>query len=78
MKEEKDKYVVLVFDKIKIREDLIFDKNSCGIVGFVNLGEINNVLTEFERRCMGDKEAIVGDDAVATHMLTFMVRGMFM
>ena len=51
VKEEKDKYMVLVFDEMKIREDLVFDKHSCGLVGFVNLGEINNILTEFERQC---------------------------
>ena len=39
VKEEKDKYEVLVFDEMKIREDLVFDKHSCELVGFVNLGE---------------------------------------
>ena len=77
VKEEKDKYVVLVFDEMKIREDLVFDKHSCELVGFVNLGEINNVLTEFERQCKGETDAVVDEDAVATHMLTFMVRGIF-
>lgn len=76
VKEEKDKYVVLVFDEMKIREDLVFDKHSCELVGFVNLGEVNNILTEFERQCKGETD-VVNDDAIATHMLTFMVRGIF-
>lgn len=38
VKEEKDKYVVLVFDEMKIREDLVFDKHSCELVGFVKRG----------------------------------------
>ena len=37
VKEEKEKYVVLVFDEMKTREDLVFDKHSCELVGFVNL-----------------------------------------
>ena len=48
--EEKDKYVVLVLDEMKVREDLVFDKNSCHIIGFVDLGEIGNVLSKFERQ----------------------------
>ena len=42
IREEKDEYVTLVFDEMKVREDLVFDKHSCRLVGFVNLGEINN------------------------------------
>ena len=34
VREERDKYVVLVLDEIKIREDLIFDKHSCRLIGF--------------------------------------------
>ena len=76
IKEEKDKYVVLVFDEMKIREDLVFDKHSCELVGFVDIGEINNILAEVERQCTDDS-AMVVTQAVATHMLTFMVRGIF-
>ena len=76
VKEEKDKYVVLLFDQMKIREDLVFDKHSCELVGFVNLGEINNVL-KFERQCKGETDAVFAESAVATLMLTFMVRGIF-
>ena len=36
VREEKDKYVALVFDEMKVREDLVFDKHSCRLVGFVN------------------------------------------
>lgn len=72
--QEEDKYTVLVFDEMKVREDLVFNKHSCELVGFIDLGEINNVLTNFERQC-NDPENV--EDAVATHMLTFMVRGLF-
>ena len=39
VREEKDKYVALVFDEMKVREDLVFDKHSCRLVRFLNLGD---------------------------------------
>ena len=74
--EEKDKYVVLVFDEMKVREDLVFDKHSCRLIGFVNLGEINETLDKFERQCQ-NKEQVISEESVANHMLVFMIRGLF-
>ena len=68
--EERDKYVVLLWDEMKIHEDLIFDKHTCELIGFVNVGTVNALI---------DKMAEGGDNSrtVASHMLLFMVRGMF-
>lgn len=74
VQEEKDKYIVLVFDEMKIREDLVFNKHTSQLVGFIDLGDVNNVLTELERQCTNPDSL---EDVVATHMLTFMVRGIF-
>ena len=52
-----------------------FDKHSCSLVGFTNLGDVSNVLKSCERQC--DSEAPDKIDKVATHMLAFMVRGIF-
>jgi len=38
-----------VFDEVKIK-DLVYDKHSGDIVGFVNLGEANNQLLAFEQK----------------------------
>ncbi len=66
--EEKDRYVVLVWDEMKINSDLIFNKHTCELVSFVNVGEINANI---------DKIAEGNDNrSVASHMLLFMVRGM--
>lgn len=67
--EEKNKYVVLAFDEMKIREDLVFDKHSCSLV---NLDEVTNALVNSERQCKNES-----NNEVATHMLTFMIRGIF-
>ncbi len=76
MNEEKDKYMVLVLDEMKVREDLVFDKHSCRLIGFVNLGEINQTLDKFKRQCKSG-EQVINDESVATHMLAFMIRGLF-
>ena len=49
IKEDKDRYTVLVFDEMKVREDLVFNKHTCELIGFVNLGEINNVLAQGQK-----------------------------
>lgn len=74
MQEEKDKYIVLVFDEMKIRKDLVFNKHTSELVGFIDLGNVNNVLTELEQQCTNPDSL---ENVVATHMLTFMVRGIF-
>ena len=74
--EEKDRYVVLVWDEMKIREDLVFDKNYCQLIGFANLGEINDQLDKVGQLCSSET-ATTSSPAVASHMLLFMVRGMF-
>ena len=69
VKEEKDQYVVLSSDEMKIKEDLVFDKNSCELIGFVNLGDINNNLDTIELRCNGAMtEAQITPNDVTTHV----------
>ena len=47
--EEFQKYIVMVMDEMHIKEDLVYDKHSGELVGFVNLGETNSHLIQFER-----------------------------
>ena len=42
--EDNDRYVVLCWDKVIIKENLVSDKHICELVGFTNLGDINNRL----------------------------------
>ena len=65
---------MLLFNEMKIREGLVFDKHNCKLIGFTDLGSINNTLTDFEQECDGEKGPI-NADAFASHMLCFMVRG---
>lgn len=68
--------MVLLADEMKIKEDLVFDKSTCELTGFVDLGEINNILDSIETRC--DSAVIephITPNDVTTHMLMYMVRG---
>ena len=62
-----------MFDEVKIKEDLVYDKHSGELVGFVNVGDVNNQLLQFEREWTSNSN---GQPPLATHMLTFMVRGL--
>ena len=71
-------HVGLVIDEIKIREDIVYDKNSFEILGYVNLGDVTNQLLQFEKLCTDD-ELNVSDyvPPVAKYVSCFMVRGIF-
>lgn len=67
------KYVVVLFDEIKVRENLVYDKHSEEITGFVQLGEVNDAIQELEQNMSND----IHIPKVATHVLGVMVRGLF-
>ena len=46
--EDWQKYVALVFDEVKIKEGIVYNKHDCRIIGFVDLGPVNNTLLNFE------------------------------
>lgn len=58
---------------MKVQEDLVFDKHGRNLLGFVNLGAINEQLQDLER----EVQMAQPHQSLATHMLTIMVRGIF-
>ena len=71
---EWEKCMILLIDEMHIKEDLIYDKHSGALIGFANLGEINNHLLRFERSMSQDDPI---SQPLASTMMTFMVRGLF-
>ena len=55
------------------REDLVYDKHTGSLIGYTDLGEVNNHLLAFERSLDGSPDQL----APAKSMLTFMVKGLF-
>jgi len=43
---------MLVVDEMHIKHDLVYDKHSGALIGFVDLGNTNNQILEFERDCL--------------------------
>lgn len=71
------KYVGIVFDEMKVKEGIIYDKHECHIIGYVNLDDISNKLLHFEQICNDDCQNKDYVPPVATHINCFMVCGIF-
>ena len=77
--EEWQKFVGIIFDEMKIKEGLVYDKHECKIKGFIDLGDINNHLMIFENSITdtSNHNSSTNTLPIAKQMLTFMVRGIF-
>ena len=71
---EHEKYVCLIGDEMHIKKDLVFDKFSGELIGFINLGEINQHLLELENHLLSYSDYT---PSLATTVFMFMVRGLF-
>ena len=68
------KYVTILLDEMKVKEDLVYDKHSGEIIGFTNLGIINEQLLQAERE-MGIDYV---HPPIAKQILAIMIRGLFL
>ena len=67
-------FAIYVGDLNLYREDLIYDRETGTLIGYTDLGEVNNHLRAFERSVAGNfKEC----REPAKSMLSFMVKGLF-
>ena len=71
---EFQKYVVLVMDEMHIKEDFVYDKHSGELVGFVNLGETNNLLIQFEQQVESNT---CEHEPLVNSIVVLMARGLF-
>ena len=62
----------MVFDEVKVKEGIVYDKHDYKSIGFVDVGDVNNALLDYERSINGENGRMV-----AKYMLVFMVRGIF-
>ena len=59
------RYVVVIMDEMKIQANLVFDKVSGDLVGFIDLGD---PMTNFA--------SLSDEDPIASYALAFLVRGL--
>ena len=74
---EREKYVILLLDEMHVKEELVYDKHTGQLIGFVNLEEINTHLKEFEKSLAADSSPSPTQPPLASTIMTFMVRGLF-
>lgn len=70
--EEYQKNITIIFDEMKIKSNLVFSRNSGKLIGFTELGSINEELAAFGESVISEKKP----KDLATHVLSFMARGL--
>ena len=58
-----ERFVTILFDEMKIQEDLVWDKYSGELIGFIDLGDINT-----------NYATLSNVEELATHILVFLVK----
>ena len=79
---EYEKNVIIAMDEMHVKEDLVFDKHTGAMVGFVNIGDINQHLRQFEQSPQSTPSDVANLDTLAKSevcprsksMLVIMVR----
>jgi hypothetical protein len=72
-----EKHVAVVFDEPRIKDSLVYDMHNSRIIGFVDVGAVNNDLLSFEQSVNNSSENEILSSTVAKYMLVIMVRGIF-
>lgn len=71
--EDYEKNVSLTFDEIKIKSWLVYKRGSGKVVGFTEMGSINEEIKEFVDRCNKSRKFNY-DSQFANYVIVFMVR----
>lgn len=50
--EEFQKCAIILVDEMHIKDDLVYDKHTGDLIGFVNLSNVNNYLMQFDQSSM--------------------------
>ena len=59
------RYICIVFDEMKIKSNLVFDRHTGELIGFLDLGDPDINFASLEK-----------EDELATHVLVFFIRGL--
>ena len=72
--EEYQRHVSLIGDEMYIKESLVYSKASGELVGFCDIGDINNHLLQLEQKYQNDEDTHL---KFAKTVLVIMIRGLF-
>ena len=68
------KYVTVILEEMYVKEGLVFEKSPGTIIGYFDLGNVNNILHDAERQFKNPNDHRRPLDKV---MLVFMLHGLF-
>ena len=68
-------YISVIIDEMYIKEGLVFDKHTSSLTGFTDLGDLCNLLAEYEQQQSGGGSTTYRRP-VAKCMIVFMVRSL--
>lgn len=74
------KCVCIAIDEMHVKDGLVFNKHTGALVGYVDLGNVNNMLLKFERSIMAPTPSTTGSLStlqLAKSMLVFFICGLF-
>ena len=73
---EYQRHICLIGDEmyVHVKEDLVYSKSTGELVGFRDIGDINQYLLKLEHEAYGSQN---NEERLATTMMVFMVRGLF-
>lgn len=78
--DDHQKFVSIIADEMYIKEGLVYNKNSGNIVGYCDIGDINNHLVQLEQQYTCTQTNTAGESTtnkLAKTMLVLMVRCLF-
>ena len=70
--EDFQRLVIMLMDEMYIKEDLVYNKHTGSLTGFINLGDINSHILAFEQSLTEN----TSEESLATTMMVFMVQGL--
>lgn len=73
--EEREKYVLLLLDEMHVKQELVYDKSTGELVGFVNLGDLNTHLLALEKSMSSSPNE--SSEVLVSTVMAFMVKGLF-
>ena len=74
---EYKKNVVICYDEMKIKFNLVYSRTSGKMVGFTEMGNINDEFKTFQEKLEREQSAEKLDRELASHVIVYMVRGIF-
>ena len=75
--EEKDRHVIIAFDEMQIKSNLVYHRGTGQLIGFSEMGDINEEFSYLQRTSAAgeNEECDFTSRELATHVTLYMVRG---